>query len=65
MTFDRVRGIRGGGGGGGGGGQNICYYVAVFVIPFNLIGNIDHILKKLTFDLLTRVRGMGGCLQAK
>ena len=30
--------MRGGGGGGGGVyGQNICYHVAVFVIPFNLM----------------------------
>ena len=49
---------------GSGGGvceQNICYHVAAFVIPFNLIFQHDIVLKKLNFDLLTpSVRGKGG-----
>ena len=36
--------------------------VAAFVVPFSMDMQHDHVLKKLTFDLLThppRVRGMG------
>ena len=41
--------------------QNICYHVAAFVIPFNLIFQHDIVLKKLNFDLLTpSIRGIGG-----
>ena len=32
-------------------GQNICYHVAACIIPFNLIMQHDHILKKLNFGL--------------
>ena len=35
--------------------QNICFRVDAFVIPFNLIN-----LKKLSFDLLTTLPGLGG-----
>ena len=41
-------------GGGGVFGQNMCYHVAAFMIPFNLICmQHDHLLNKLIFDLLT------------
>ena len=41
----------------------MCLHVTAFVISFNLISNLDQILKKLNFDLLTpapRVVGGGG-----
>ena len=49
-----------GSGGGGGCGQNICYHVAVFVIPFNLKYNIIMFWKEFSpFDPTPRVK-MGG-----
>ena len=32
--------------GGGGASKNICYHAAAFVIPFNLILQLDILLKK-------------------
>ena len=45
--------------GGGVCWQNICYHVAAFVIPFNLICNMTIFWKKLNSDLLTPSPGSG------
>ena len=46
--------------------QNICYNVAAFVIPFNLICNMTMFLEKKNFDLLTPPPGSrGGNLRVK
>ena len=41
----------------GGCGQSICYHVAAFVIPFYF--DMQHVLKKLSFDLLATPSGLG------
>ena len=38
-NFDLLTPSPGSGGGGGGCGQNICYHVAAFIMPLNLICN--------------------------
>ena len=45
------------GGEGWGVGANICYHVAAFLIPFNLICSNDRVLKILNFDLSPKVIG--------
>ena len=39
-------------------GANICYHVAAFLIPFNLICSNDRVLKILNFDLSPKVIGL-------
>ena len=52
LNFDLLRGE-------GGCRQNICYHVAAFAIPFNLICNM-FMFCKVKFDLLTQGSGEGG-----
>ena len=59
LPTDPIHRVGGVGGGRGVCGQNICYHVAAFVILFNFDMQHDHVLKKLTFDLLTPSPGSG------